>query len=137
MKDYIEQAHGLSTHPDDAHLSYIDQQTLDRVYHGFAACSADAERLKKQLFKGRDLPKFPSIDPIRSDDIESLHADLGIMGESGELVEADNRTDVLLEGGDLLWYIAKKFKRFGITFNEAMEANIEKLQKRRAAQGQP
>lgn len=131
MKDYIEQANRTSrpgTYP--THLAYIDATDMKRTFDGFAAASAYAEKMKKAVFYGRDISNIPTIDPATTEDVEILHANLGVMGESGEFVEAETREDVLLEGGDLLWYMAKKFRRFGITFEEAMEANIEKLRKK-------
>jgi len=134
MKDYIEQASKTSipgSYP--THLDRIDRTEFDRTVNGFAAASTAAERLKKQVFYGRDLPRGPTIIPATLNcpwDTEELHANLGIMGESNELVEANTRQEVLLEGGDLLWYMAKKFQKYGITFEEAMEANIQKLKER-------
>lgn len=134
MDNYIEQATRTSipgSYP--IHLDAIDRTEFDRVFNGFAASSAAAERLKKQIFYGRELSRLPTIIPATlgfDGDIESLHANLGIMGESGELAEADTREEVMLEAGDLLWYIAKKLKRYDLTFEEVMEANIEKLKAR-------
>lgn len=131
MQDYIEQANRSSrpgTYP--IYLEYIDQLDMDRIFNGFAAASASAETMKKAVFYGRDISRIRSIQPATTTDVEDLHANLGIMGESGELVEANTRQEVLLEGGDLLWYIAKKFRNYGITFEEAMSANIEKLKAR-------
>lgn len=134
MKDYIEQAAKTSipgSYP--IHLDRIDRTEFDRTFIGFRAASQAAEKLKKQVFYGRDLPRGPTIIPATLNcpfDTEDLHANLGIMGESWEFVEAETREEVLLEGGDLLWYMAKKFKKYGITFEEAMERNIAKLQER-------
>lgn len=131
MHNYIELANQTSrpgTYP--THLDYIDRQDLARTFQGFLAASAYAERMKKMVFYGRNISRIKSIDPATTDCVEDLHANLGIMGEAGELVEASTREEVLLEGGDLLWYMAKKFRKYGITFEEAMETNINKLRER-------
>lgn len=133
MNDYIEQANRTSGNSDDNYLDRIDRTEFDRVFMGFDACSKAAERLKKQIFYGRELPRSPVFIPASLNcpfDAESLHANLGVMGESHEFVNANSREEVLDEGGDLLWYIAKKFRLHGITFEEAMQENIRKLQER-------
>lgn len=64
---------------------------------------------------------------------------LGLAGESGEIVDvlkkhyfhhADNTLDynkIIDEMGDLLWYMSVMCSMLGITMNEVMERNIEKL----------
>jgi hypothetical protein len=133
MDNYIELAHRTSGDSANNYLGRVDRTDFDRVFNGFEACSRAAERLKKMVFYGRDLSPVPTIDPATRNcpyDAESLHANLGVMGEAHEFVNADTREKVLDEGGDLLWYIAKKFRLHGITFDEAMENNIAKLKAR-------
>ena len=130
MKNYIEEASRTCAGDSAIFNEFIDRRDYDRVMQGFAAASAAAEKMKKQIFYGRDISRIKSINPLVIEDREDLHANMGIMGEASELVDANTREEVLLEGGDLLWYIAKKFKNYGITFEEAMEANIEKLKQR-------
>lgn len=133
MNDYIELAARTSGDSASNYLDRIDRTDFDRVFSGFVATSKAAEKLKKQIFYGRDVSRMDSINPAGRNcpyTPESLHANLGIMGESHELVLADTRDAVLDEGGDLLWYMAKKFREYGITFEEAMENNIAKLAKR-------
>jgi NTP pyrophosphatase (non-canonical NTP hydrolase) len=133
MNDYIELAHRTSGDSNNNYLDYIDRIDFDRVFNGFDACSKAAERLKKMVFYGRELPSRPTITPASFNcpyDADTLHANLGVMGESHEFVNATTREEVLDEGGDLLWYIAKKFRIHGITFEEAMENNIAKLKAR-------
>jgi NTP pyrophosphatase (non-canonical NTP hydrolase) len=71
---------------------------------------------------------------------------LGLTGESGEVVELikkANRTgewripvegkrldSMLLELGDVLWYIARLGDVYGFTLQQIAEANIEKLRDR-------
>lgn len=69
-----------------------------------------------------------------------LHAVLGINTESGELTDALkkhlyygaplNLINLQEELGDLLWYIARACKWLGISFEDLMEANINKLKVR-------
>jgi hypothetical protein len=131
--EYIELASRTCANDATNYLARIDRTDFDRVLNGFAAASKAAERLKKQIYYGRELPRGLTIIPATLNcpyTPDSLHANLGVMGESQEFVEAETRDTVLDEGGDLLWYIAKKFKEFGITFEEAFDANINKLKAR-------
>lgn len=69
-----------------------------------------------------------------------LHGVLGIGTEAGELQDvakralfykkAIDRTALVEELGDLLWYLALTLDACGITFEEAMERNIAKLEAR-------
>lgn len=133
MDNYIEQASRTCANDATNYLDRIDRTDFDRVFNGFTAASKAAERLKKQIYYGRDLPRGATIIPASLNcpyTPDSLHSNLGIMGEAHEFVEADTRETVCDEGGDLLWYMAKKFKEYGITFEEAMEKNIAKLKER-------
>lgn len=130
MKNYIEEASRTSSKDDKTFEQFIDQRDYDQVRIGFHAVSQSAEKMKKQIFYGRDISKIPSINPLKIINLEDLHANMGIMGEAGELVDADTKEEVLLEAGDLLWYVAKKLRNYDLTFEEVMEANIAKLKKR-------
>lgn len=69
-----------------------------------------------------------------------LHALLGIGTEAGELQDmlkkhlmygkAFDRTNLVEECGDLLWYIALALKTVSVTMSDCMERNIKKLQVR-------
>lgn len=73
---------------------------------------------------------------------ESLIANfaLGLTGESGEVVDhikkhlyhgdPVNRDKLIREFGDVIWYWFALLQQFGISPEEVMRANIEKLQKR-------
>ena len=74
------------------------------------------------------------------DYIAPLHYCLGIMTEAGEIAslvkkevfyEKQIASDKLkLEIGDLLWYVARLLDLSDLTFEECMEANLAKLEKR-------
>lgn len=69
-----------------------------------------------------------------------LHHSIGIAGESGELVDAIKKhifygqeldiVNVKEETGDLLWYISNLLSSIGSSFEEVLEMNELKLQKR-------
>jgi len=72
--------------------------------------------------------------------IDLLHACLGIATEAGELIDpikkavfygkALDKVNLMEEVGDILWYCAILLKYTGHTFDDAMERNIAKLEKR-------
>ena len=69
-----------------------------------------------------------------------LHAAVGMCGESGELIDAVKKSvvygkeldvaNVKEELGDALWYMALALKAIGSSFDEVMELNKTKLEKR-------
>jgi len=72
-----------------------------------------------------------------------LTAGVGINAEGGEFLEIikkmifqgkpfneDNREHMIIELGDLLWYVAQATQALGISFEEVIERNIKKLEKR-------
>lgn len=71
---------------------------------------------------------------------DELTAGLGIAGEAGEcadLVKKNllhgaprNAEKMLLELGDVLWYLAMLAARYGFTLQDVADANVEKLCKR-------
>lgn len=78
-----------------------------------------------------------TIDPTTYD---LLHAALGMSGEAGEFLDAIKKVFIYNkpldvehakeEIGDILWYIALACRTLGVTFEELMQGNIEKLAKR-------
>lgn len=69
-----------------------------------------------------------------------LHMAVGVSGESGELLDAVKKhcvyqkpldfDNVKEEAGDILFYLTGLLNDMGITLNECIEANREKLSKR-------
>ena len=72
-----------------------------------------------------------------------LTAGVGINAEGGEFLEIikkmvfqgkpwtdDNREHLIIEVGDLLWYVAQATQALGITFDEVIATNVKKLEKR-------
>lgn len=74
------------------------------------------------------------------DQLKILHAAMGISGESGELMDAVKKhvlynkpldvENVKEELGDLLWYISLAIHQIGSSFEEIMQMNFNKLEKR-------
>ena len=72
-----------------------------------------------------------------------LTAGVGINAEGGEFLEIikkmvfqgkpwnkDNREHLIIELGDLLWYVAQATMALGVSFDEVIERNVKKLEKR-------
>lgn len=78
---------------------------------------------------------------LSSDDkLKVLHALIGLATESGEALDMMkkhvyygkefDRVNAIEEIGDIFWYAALALDTLGSSFEEAMEANIKKLEKR-------
>lgn len=84
---------------------------------------------------GRDILK-----KVSSDQLDLVHAVLGISGESGELVDAVkkhviyckeiDRENIIEELGDLEFYMEQLRQNLGITRKATIKANMVKLAKR-------
>jgi NTP pyrophosphatase (non-canonical NTP hydrolase) len=72
-----------------------------------------------------------------------LTAGVGINAEGGEFLEiikkmifqgkpwnADNKEHLLLELGDLMWYVAQACMALEVSFDEVIARNVKKLEKR-------
>jgi len=72
-----------------------------------------------------------------------LTAGVGINAEGGEFLEIvkkmvfqgkpwneDNREHLIIELGDILWYVAQATMALDVSFNEVIERNVKKLEKR-------
>lgn len=69
-----------------------------------------------------------------------LHASIGMSGESGEVLDSIKKTliygkslnkeHLLEECGDILWYMSIMLHQLNSSFEEVMQKNINKLEKR-------
>ena len=72
-----------------------------------------------------------------------LTASVGLSAESGEFMEIvkkmvfqgkpwtdDNREHLIIELGDVMWYVAQACMALDISFDEVLERNVKKLEKR-------
>jgi|TARA_B100000085_G_scaffold220702_1_gene205566 NTP pyrophosphatase (non-canonical NTP hydrolase) len=72
-----------------------------------------------------------------------LTSGVGINAEGGEFLEIikkmvfqgkpwneDNREHLIIELGDILWYVAQATMALGISFDEVIATNVKKLEKR-------
>ena len=72
-----------------------------------------------------------------------LTSAVGMSAEAGEFTEIvkkmvfqgkpyneDNREHLIIELGDILWYVAQATQALGVSFNDVIETNVKKLEKR-------
>lgn len=72
-----------------------------------------------------------------------LTAGVGINAEGGEFLEIikkmvfqgkpwnqDNREHLIIELGDIMWYVAQATQALGVTMDQVLETNVKKLEKR-------
>ncbi|AOV58680.1 MazG [Synechococcus phage S-CAM3] len=72
-----------------------------------------------------------------------LTAGVGINAEGGEFLEIikkmvfqgkpwneDNREHLIIELGDIMWYVAQATQALEVSFDEVIETNVNKLKKR-------
>ena len=70
-------------------------------------------------------------------------AGVGLAAESGEFLEivkkmvfqgkpwnADNREHLIIELGDVMWYVAQACMALDVSFDDVIETNVKKLEKR-------
>lgn len=91
----------------------------------------------QKLIKVTDNHNLLKLIDRMSDIPRQLHYLLGLGSEVGELHDAVkkylcngkpvDKINILEECGDLLWYIGNLLSCYGFTFEEAMDANIAKL----------
>ena len=110
----------------DKYLNFVDGVTSDpsKDYQSFIA---SLELLDKQ---GSNINRLTT-------------AAVGISAEGGEFMEivkkmvfqgkpwnADNREHLIIELGDVLWYVAQACMALEVSFDDVVAGNVEKLKKR-------
>lgn len=96
-----------------------------------------------------DLKKYQDwVEEVSSDRVNTLgliYAGLGLAGETGEAVERvkkivrdregvateEDREYLLLELGDILWYVAKFCNELDLTLHDVFVTNVNKINDRR------
>jgi len=110
----------------DKYLNFVDSVTSDPS-KDFKSFISSLEHLDKQ---GSNINRLAT-------------AAVGLSAESGEFLEiikkmvfqgkpynADNREHLIIELGDVMWYVAQACMSLDISFDEVLETNIKKLGKR-------
>lgn len=117
----------MEKHVDfDRYIEFVDAVTSD-ASKDFLALS---ERLVDLDAKGANIERL-------------LTAGVGINAEGGEFLEIikkmvfqgkpwneDNREHLIIELGDIMWYVAQACNALGISMDEVVATNVNKLMKR-------
>jgi NTP pyrophosphatase (non-canonical NTP hydrolase) len=117
----------MDKHVDfDRYIEFVDAVTSD-ASKDFVALS---DRLVELDGKGANIERL-------------LTAGVGINAEGGEFLEIikkmvfqgkpwndDNREHLIIELGDIMWYVAQACNALGITMDEVVATNVNKLMKR-------
>lgn len=116
-----------------------NNEALEKQLSTVFTMAMQLEYSKKLYFHGKD--KKPQRVTIRSAameemvmqrDVDKLHHAVGIIGEAAEVLEATlcSPSTVLEEVGDLLFYVARLLDSHGLTLEQAMQHNHDKLMER-------
>ena len=150
-----------STTPPIVHTTAVRAAVIFHLLSEFAKAGSNLDKyLKKPLVYGptrvteEHVAQFAGLADIdeplgeyalTDEQAMFAHGVVGVATEAGELVEALmdvwffkkpwDRTNVLEEGGDVLWYVVRFLKAAGYTLPEAMERNILKLTNRHHRDG--
>jgi NTP pyrophosphatase (non-canonical NTP hydrolase) len=117
----------MTKHVDfDRYVEFVDAVTSD-ASKDFVALS---ERLVELDGKGANIERL-------------LTAGVGINAEGGEFLEIvkkmvfqgkpwndDNREHLIIELGDIMWYVAQACNALGVTMDDVVATNVNKLMKR-------
>ena len=119
-------------------MERINHVDFDRYSHFVDTVTSDsskdfvylADRLVELDQKGANIERLTT-------------AGVGLAAESGEFLEIvkkmvfqgkpwndDNRKHLIIELGDVMWYVAQACMALDISFEEVIEGNIKKLEKR-------
>ena len=110
----------------DKYLEFVDGTTS----HPSKSTDEFINRIKDLESKGVDIPRL-------------LTAAVGISAEGGEFTEIvkkmvfqgkpwneDNREHLIIELGDVMWYVAQACMALEIDFDDVVKGNVKKLEKR-------
>ena len=110
----------------DKYLEFVDGTTS----HPSKSTDEFINRIKDLESKGVDIPRL-------------LTAAVGISAEGGEFTEIvkkmvfqgkpwneDNREHLIIELGDVMWYVAQACMALDVSFDDVIRGNVKKLEKR-------
>ena len=119
----------------------MSKQVDTQKYTEFVDAVTSQESKDYISFNSRcfEIQKDPDGIPVH----RLLTAALGICAEGGEFTEVvkkmvfqgkpyseDNREHLIIELGDILWYVAQATQALGVSFNDVIATNVKKLEKR-------
>ena len=129
-----------NTHNDQQpHINYTGQKVdLDKYALFVDGVTSDPSKDYKSF-----LDSIEYLDGEGSNIQRLLTAAVGISAEGGEFMEIvkkmvfqgkpwndDNREHLIIELGDVMWYVMQACMALGVSLDEVVEGNVEKLKKR-------
>ncbi len=141
-KEYLRESARTAAGTYHEHL--VTAPELDFMLQAVIQASQWADRVKRALFYGKSIETTRVFSTTslqhRPEISDIMHAMLGCVTEAGELAEHVrdvlggakplDRTNLVEEFGDQLWYIALGLRALPSDFEEAFAVNIAKLRKR-------
>lgn len=132
------------TAADKYHDHLVSPPEMDFMLQAVVQASQWADQIKRALFYGKALENhrlFSTTSLQHRPEIANIvHAMLGCVTEAGELAEHVrdilggkkplDRTNLVEELGDLLWYVALGLRELPSSFEEAFNVNLVKLHTR-------
>ena len=119
-------------------MERINHVDFDRYTHFVDAVTSTPSKDFKSL-----VDRLGELDREGANIERLTTASVGLAAESGEFLEivkkmvfqgkpwnSDNREHLIIELGDVMWYVAQACMALDISFDEVIEGNIKKLEKR-------
>ena len=119
-------------------MERINHVDFDRYTHFVDAVTSTPSKDFKSL-----IDRLGELDREGANIERLTTASVGLAAESGEFLEivkkmvfqgkpwnSDNREHLIIELGDVMWYVAQACMALDISFDEVIERNIKKLEKR-------
>ena len=119
-------------------MERINHVDFDRYTHFVDAVTSTPSKDFKSL-----IDRLGELDREGANIERLTTASVGLAAESGEFLEivkkmvfqgkpwnSDNREHLIIELGDVMWYVAQACMALDISFDEVIEMNVDKLQAR-------
>ena len=119
-------------------MERINNVDFDRYSHFVDAVTSDSSKNFKSL-----IDRLGELDREGANIERLTTAAVGISAESGEFLEIikkmvfqgkpwndDNREHLIIELGDVMWYVAQACMALDVSFDDVVRGNVKKLEKR-------
>ena len=119
-------------------MERIDHVDFDRYTHFVDAVTSTPSKDFKSL-----IDRLGKLDREGANIERLTTASVGLAAESGEFLEivkkmvfqgkpwnSDNREHLIIELGDVMWYVAQACMALEVSFDDVVRGNVKKLEKR-------
>ena len=119
-------------------MERIDHVDFDRYTHFVDAVTSTPSKDFKSL-----IDRLGELDREGANFERLTTASVGLAAESGEFLEiikkmvfqgkpwnSDNREHLIIELGDVMWYVAQACMALEVSFDDVVRGNVKKLEKR-------